>query len=104
MNFPRKRQEQRTLKSGKQGTEKGTRWKRLDLLSKKVYCANYKELQKETQAVRAADNNLTPLKVFENSIIIEVIRPVLNFFFFYDKISRVQKKTFFFINIALKSI
>ena len=95
MNFPRKRQEQRTLKSGKQGTEKGTRWKRLDLLSKKVYCANYKELQKETQAVRAADNNLTPLKVFENSIIIEVIRPVLNFFFFTIRFHEYKKKHFF---------
>ena len=39
-----------------------------------------------------------------SSIIIEVIRPVLNFFFFfYDKISQVQK-SIFFINIALKSI
>ena len=91
MNFPRKRQEQRTLKSGKQGTEKCARWKRLDLLSKELQ----KELQKETQAVRAADNNLTPLKVFENSIIIEVIRPVLNFFFFTIRFHEYKKKHFF---------
>ena len=33
----------------------------------------------------------------ESSIIIEVIRPVLNFlFYFYDKISQVQKSIFFY--------
>ena len=29
----------------------------------------------------------------DSSIISEVIRPVLNFFFFYDKVSQVQKGT-----------
>ena len=41
-----------------------------------------------------------------SSNIFEVIRSVLNFlfiFFFYDKISQVQK-SIFFINLALKSI
>ena len=33
-----------------------------------------------------------------SSIITEVIRPVLNFFFFYDKISQVQKGIFLSIS------
>ena len=57
-------------------------------------------------------NNLSMLlkncfdgKEVASSIIIEVIRPVLNFLFFpYDKISQVQKSNFFKINIALKLI
>ena len=47
-------------------------------------------------------------KVHNSSNINEVIRSVLNNFFFYDKISQVQKsiKTQFqfFINVTLKSI
>ena len=47
-------------------------------------------------------------KVYNSSNINEVIRSVLNNFFFYDKISQVQKsiKTQFqfFINVTLKSI
>ena len=48
------------------------------------------------------------MELHQSSNINKVIRSVLNFFFFYDKISQVQKsiKTQFkfFINVALKSI